>query len=161
MEPQNFSPLAQVFQPLVVDEEDEDTLAALTPAATTTALSYGPASRRRINSMVPSRRAPDPLLAQAQMNNAMKKFPMGTSLSPPDPSKEGGIPIRSGRTGARGRSYDRPSTVEEIREQEGDDIGKAAKLERRLDGIEKRQERIEVLLSRIVDRLSVPTESPF
>jgi hypothetical protein len=51
--------------------------------------------------------------------------------------------------------------VEEIREQEGDDIGKAAKLERRLDEIEKRQERIEVLLSRIVDRLSVPTESPF
>ncbi|KAJ2918690.1 hypothetical protein MD484_g1789, partial [Candolleomyces efflorescens] len=162
MEPQSFSPLAQVFQPLVVEEEDEDTLAALTPAATTTALSYGPASRRRINSIVPSRRAPDPLLAQAQMNNAMKKFPMGagTGLSPPDPSKEGGIPIRSGRTGARGRSYDRPSTVEEIREQESDDIGKSARLERRLDEIEKRQERIEVLLSSIVDRLSVRTESP-
>ncbi|RXW21677.1 hypothetical protein EST38_g4197 [Candolleomyces aberdarensis] len=156
MEPHSFSPLAQVFQPLVVDEEDEEMTAALTPAASTTALSYGPASRRRISSIVPSRRAPDPLLAQAQMNNAMRKFPTGPSLSPPDPPREG-VAIRGGR---RGRSYDRPSTVEEVREQEGDDIGKAARLERRLDVIEKRQERIEALLSRVVDSLSVPRESP-
>lgn len=183
-----FSPLAQVFQPVVTVEEDtEDNRSTATLggpgghtpgnyAATSTALNYGNASRRRINSLVPTRRAPDPLLAQAQMNNAMKKFPSG--LSPPDQhyglDGNGHGPAQGvhGATGIRrrGRSGDRTmlglgSGLEDLRERDSDseveratdDVSsqEAKAVDRRLDEIEKRQERIEDLLKTLVDRLSV------
>jgi len=148
------SPLAQVFQPLVVDEET-DTFAPT--SLTNGGLSYGPASRRRVTSIVPSRRPPDPLLGQAQMNNAMKRFPVTNSgLSPPNPAKNIDVPAKR-----RGRSYDRslperPTIVEEVAELNGRESDVASgMLAKRLDDIEERQQRIENLLNQLVNGMLV------
>ncbi|KAF6761717.1 receptor-activated Ca2+-permeable cation channel [Ephemerocybe angulata] len=159
----SFSPLTQVYQPVIFTEDvDDGSGTSLLPPATSTALSYGAASRRRINSMVPGRRGgPDPLLAQAQMNNAMKKFPGG--LSPPSPPERGGggngavdIVTPRGRSGERNNFSSSLGQVQELEgsEEMGTPTPEPSLVEKRLDDIERRQERIESLLSQLVDGIS-------
>jgi hypothetical protein len=79
----NFSsPLAQVFQPLVVDIPEEGALETdkVPPSGSSSPIapiiSYGPASRRRLSSLAP---APQPELFRGQQNQAhstaFRKFP--------------------------------------------------------------------------------------
>jgi len=77
----------------------------------------------------------------------MKKFPSG--LSPPTPPKGVDIVRR------RGRSYDRHDRGAIMEEEREDDTSPDMRLvEQRLGEIEKRQQRIEDLLSHIVDHFS-------
>jgi hypothetical protein len=110
------SPLAQLFQPVVIDEViPED---ALPYAGTRDGVSYGPASRRRLSSattlqrMIPSGRESDNVIRQS-----------------PDEQSEG---------------LWEPETVEDTEEKEST-LGNL-EWARRLDSIEKRQKRIEELL---------------
>lgn len=143
-----FSPLAQVFQPLVVDEDPfrTTTNSAATNASGSlfpTGISYGPASRRRLTSIQSMHRgAHEPLQTQLQLNTG-KKFPLIGRGSPKD--REG--PFK------RDVSLERmPETVMEVKEQEGasgtNSPGQMQWLER-LTQIEQRQVRIEDLLSQI------------
>jgi len=130
------SPLAQVFQPLVVD----DGLPENTNTPPGPSISYGPASRRRVSSLQSvQRRHPESLTTQAQVN-AMKKFtqrstPVEQSILSEGPDQhshddllktEAKIPLDS-------------------HEREPSDW------ERRLEEMEKRQERIETLLVQIAE----------
>ncbi|KAI0272571.1 hypothetical protein BC834DRAFT_353387 [Gloeopeniophorella convolvens] len=114
------SPLAQLYQPLVVDETiPED---GQPQAGTRDAVSYGPASRRRLSSATMlQRRVPSTGESGAQM-----------AQSPEDSAD-----------GVQG-----PETVEETEEKEST-LG-SLEWARRLDSIEKRQRRIEELLSEII-----------
>lgn len=142
-----FSPLAQVFQPLVVDEDPFKATANNAANASGSlfplGISYGPASRRRLTSIQSMHRgAHEPLQTQLQLNTG-KKFPLIGRGSPKD--REG--PFK------RDISLERmPETVTEVKEQEGasgtNNPGEAQWLER-LTQIEQRQARIEDLLSQI------------
>lgn len=142
-----FSPLAQVFQPLVVDEDPFKATANNAANASGSlfplGISYGPASRRRLTSIQSMHRgAHEPLQTQLQLNTG-KKFPLIGRGSPKD--REG--PFK------RDISLERmPETVTEVKEQEGasgtNNPGEVQWLER-LTQIEQRQARIEDLLSQI------------
>lgn len=194
----SFSPLTQVYQQSFNFPREENTTdngdipsalgtstsgAKSTALMTTTSPNYGAVNRRRLNSIVPAsaaRRSVDPLLAQAQMNNAMRKF-AGTSisLSPPTPPElAAGLRSNESDTAAmdivsptRGRSGERltfGSSLQQVQEHDGghdefspgdpDDLSDGRvnwKVEQRLGAIEKKQERIEKLLEQLVDRLNV------
>lgn len=142
------SPLAQVFQPLVVDEDRfKTTTNNATNALFPTGISYGPASRRRLTSIQSMHRgAHEPLQTQLQLNTG-KKFPIIARGSPKD--REG--PFRRELSSER-----MPETVTEVKEQEDasgtNNPGQAQWLER-LTQIEQRQARIENLLSQIAKNI--------
>ncbi|KAG6844774.1 hypothetical protein H0H87_003892 [Tephrocybe sp. NHM501043] len=149
------SPLAQVFQPLIVDntipEEpgDKTESSPASPGATgpipfPSAVSYGSASRRRLSSVYVTQGHPQsspPLFQQVQAKK-VAMFPK--SSSPP-------------RSSAFSRSPERiapasPSTATEaLEESKADEVGRlgGVAVERRLEEMEKRQERIEELLKQI------------
>ncbi|KAG6919506.1 hypothetical protein DXG01_005096 [Tephrocybe rancida] len=151
------SPLAQVFQPLVVDEaipeepmdKAESSLVsrkATSPVPVPAAVSYGPASRRRMSSMpgLRSQQQPSspPLLHQLQT----RKFPMlSKSSSPP-----AGTFMRSPDRITEAEPPSSPETASRAMEesQANHAMGGVA-IERRLEEMEKRQERIEELLMQI------------
>ncbi|TFK29652.1 hypothetical protein FA15DRAFT_663807 [Coprinopsis marcescibilis] len=139
---QSFSPLAQVFQPVVVETDGTDDGTVVGDA---TGVSYGPATRRRLTSIVQGKR-PDNLLQQAHAN-ALKRSPTGRSPSSP-PSDRMLVPRRR-------PSAETPSTVEEIRDPPTNTRPTYIQedLSKRLDAMEKRQERIENLLAQIADGL--------
>ncbi|KAH9840257.1 uncharacterized protein C8Q71DRAFT_483332 [Rhodofomes roseus] len=160
------SPLAQVFQPFVVEDEND-------PEQEGGALvSYGPASRRRLSSM---QRRPtgmghmDPFGGGPMAGLAGNGMGLGTRRSPGAPSlmspsarlgltgqtlssspetKEIRSPSENGRDSRQGLSQPHePLETAEEEQEEGRSL-----VDRRLEDIEKRQQHIEELLERLVSK---------
>jgi len=126
----NFtSPLAQVFQPLIVDDEIPEN-AELSPShlGIPNGVSYGPASRRRHSVM---QRSPAADYATIQHH----KFP---SMGSHHGSQDG--PSSSGPDAHR-----EPETAGEVQENESS-AGGMAQWAQRLQSLEDGQKRIEALL---------------
>lgn len=118
------SPLAQLFQPLIVDEAiPED---AYPYAGTREGVSYGPVSRRRLSSATTLHKI---TRANRESENENESSP-GRGL------------------GERSGLLWEPETAEETQEQEST-LG-SLEWARRLDSIEKRQKRMEDLLGDIL-----------
>lgn len=167
------SPLAQVFQPLVVDDDrdgDADALSQDGGGGGGALVSYGPASRRRLTSMARrptamahgdffgaaagqagiSRRSP----GQAVMTSPGSRMGMtGQALSSsPEtrettrtPEKE-----RDARSGQGQGSSRLHEPLETAAEEQAE--GAPSPTDRRLEEIERRQQRIEELLEKLVAR---------
>ena len=127
------SPLAQVFKPLVVLDNALD---AVSPGPIT--VSYGPASRRRVSSIHSTQglRHPDSLINQAQAN-ASKKLPPQCS-----PIEQSALWQSPDRTHGESPSTERKPPISSA---ETDDVG-VSEWTRRMERMEKRQERIEDML---------------
>lgn len=143
--PEIYSPLAQVFNPLVV-EDDQNRETPNASSSLASGVSYGPATRRRMTSIHTGQQrrvTHDGLYAQMH-----RKVPvMSDKHSPPDQG-----PLRS-------RSHERwtsPSTTaKEIKDSEentGEDPSNSAILHR-LEDMEQRQARIEELLTQIAHNM--------
>lgn len=138
------SPLAQVFQPLVVGDDHQDEQSSDHNNAL---VSYGPATRRRLSSMVRRPTAPpaDPFGGPSQPQPiGARRIPTGVS-----PSKRSGVlnaSLLSESPDAKSGS-EHMATMEETEEN----IGMSA-LAKRLDSIEQQQKRIEDLLLRLTNR---------
>jgi len=134
------SPLAQVFQPLVVDDNMPETINSAAGPAGPISISYGPASRRRVSSMQSMKqwRHPESLINQAQAN-AMKKFP--PKSSPVDQSALSESPGEG----------DSPLTEQKppMDTAETANVGVPEWI-KRIERMEKQQERIENLLVQII-----------
>ncbi|KAI0050965.1 hypothetical protein FA95DRAFT_1554998 [Auriscalpium vulgare] len=145
---QAFSPLAQIFQPLVVDdnvipEEDHP------QTGTRDAVSYGPASRRRLSTM---KRPGSDFQQQQQQQQQSPGSPLGLSASPLRKFPTGESPGR--RTLAESsdsHSVGEIETLEQTEEKEST-LG-ALQWARKLDGLDKRMRRMEELLSEIAKNL--------
>lgn len=142
----NFSPLAQVFNPLLVeDDHNMDQGPSMVPG-----ISYGPVTRRRLTSFVASNRNVAPEILSHSHSNHSKKFPTLSDKS--SPSEQGIL---------RSASQDllRPphiSTATEIKDAE-EDTGETQEqsiIISRLEEIEKRQQRIESLLAHISENIN-------
>ncbi|KAF4610858.1 hypothetical protein D9613_007044 [Agrocybe pediades] len=140
-----YSPLAQVFNPLLL-EDDHAREANNASSSTTTGVSYGPASRRRLTSIHTGQHRR--VTHDGLMQSMQKKFPvMNDKSSPPD------------RAFLRSRSHERytspSSTAGEIKDAEdnsGEDPN-SAMIINRLEEMERRQVRIEELLTQISQNL--------
>jgi hypothetical protein len=152
------SPLALLFQPLIVDEdvisEDQEDDQNLQKAQNL--LSYGPASRRRLVSLGPRRRG----------RTVSEKSPAASSQNRwqyPDTRQPSHSLTRSddgdGVSRSLGPIQDNPSTssvletagqVLEDEEREGGETG----LNKRLEAMEERQKRIEEMLIKLTEGLS-------
>ena len=169
------SPLAQVFQPLVVDDDRDGEADQLSQDGVGGALvSYGPASRRRLSSMV---RRPTAMVhgdflgasAQAAMGIPRRSPGQATMTSPNarlgitgqalSTSPETRETTRSPEKERDARSVQGqgPSHLHEpletaAEELEDQEEGAASPTDRRLEEIERRQQRIEELLERLVAR---------
>lgn len=171
---QSFSPLARVFQPIVVDST-ESVIEEIGGDQDNNAdgISYGPASRRRRLTSIAQGKRPskEALLQQAQANAALKRFPvpaLGRSPSSPPTmpaQRQQQVPVpipvpamRRRNAGNRGSSVERAMTVEQVRDDVGGGVfsesPEVLRLARQMTEMEKRQERIEALLMQISDRLS-------
>jgi len=119
------SPLAQLFQPLIVDDPiPED---AQLNAGTRDGVSYGPLSRRRLSSATTLQRM---FPSSREVDNAIVQSP-----------------------DQRSEALWEPETAEETEEKEST-LG-SLEWARRLDSIEKRQQRIEELLHEVVSGIRV------
>jgi hypothetical protein len=131
---QNFtSPLAQVFKPLAVHENMPETINPATGPAGPVAVSYGPASRRRVSSMHSTQwRHPESLVHHTQAN-ALKRF--SPKSSPVEQS-------------ALSESPDHARVVSPLTERKPslDTEYVGSDWTSRMDQMEKRQQRIEDLL---------------
>ncbi|KAF5383692.1 hypothetical protein D9615_003626 [Tricholomella constricta] len=139
------SPLAQVFQPLVVDETipEEPTDKSTPPPAPVPvpAVSYGPATRRRLSSMQSVwSQQPGPLI---QANQMKKISLLPRRASPPALMTKSADSILAPES-----SPTSPETaMEALSESEAEHAGEM--WARRLEEMERRQERIEDLLMQI------------
>lgn len=125
------SPLAQIYQPLVVQDAQES--AALGPSG----VSFGPAHRRRLSSMQSTHRIthPDPLGIQEQ-STSLRRFPvMSTTPLSDAPLSES------------------PDQHLGSKDEITGDAGNAKQLIARLDTMEQRQERIEDMLIQLTSYL--------
>ncbi|KAG6860882.1 hypothetical protein C0995_006437 [Termitomyces sp. Mi166 len=152
---QNFvSPLAQVFNPLVVVdrpilEESEradkaESSVSTPPILAPSAVSYGPASRRRI-SMV-SLRGQSPASPPHRQHVKLRKFStFPKTASPPR------MPVAESPEAAEepGSPVSPEAVTEALLESREEHLGGGIVLEQRLEEMEKRQERIEELLKQI------------
>ncbi|KAI0953934.1 hypothetical protein AcV7_007322 [Taiwanofungus camphoratus] len=136
------SPLAQIFQPLVIDENHSDEH----PGDHNALVSYGPASRRRLSSMhrrFNTASHADPFSPHPP--TGMKRFP---NLSPV--SRSGALTSQPLSESPDAHSSNEPmETAEEI--EEGG--APPASWQKRLDNIEERQRRIEDLLLQLSTKL--------
>lgn len=130
---QNFtSPLAQIFQPLVIDEDiPEETESLGIP----TGISYGPASRRRQSLM---QRSP----AAESATQLAHRFP--TMMGDQAIGEEGQLSTSPAPDSAR----QEPETAGQV-EDSGSETGGINQWNRRLQKLEQGQKRIEDLLLQI------------
>jgi hypothetical protein len=147
------SPLAQVFQPLVVDDDpvtSDPSPGPLAAAPATSGVSYGPATRRRLSSM---KRTPtndafggqiSPLKKSSTTGNGPRSGPPGNL--PLSDSPKSGLPAPDD---AEPRQSPFPQTAGETEESEINSGGIIA-WTRRLESMEERQKRIESLLMQLV-----------
>jgi hypothetical protein len=131
----NFtSPLAQVFKPLAVHDNMPETIDPATGPTGPISVSYGAASRRRVSSMQSVQwRHPESLINQAQAN-ALKKFP--------SPIERSALSESPGHIQEESPLIERKPPMDTAG---NGDVG-VAEWTRRMDQIEKRQQRIEDLL---------------
>ncbi|KIM44732.1 hypothetical protein M413DRAFT_442685 [Hebeloma cylindrosporum] len=142
-EGQILSPLAQVFNPLVV-EDDVTREPYISPG-----VSYGPATRRRPLSIRPSQRRPQPdqLSAQSPSNQLRRSPGTGDKDSLRSPSQDR-------------HTVDHPMTAASVKDIENNTTGdlQQSAIMKRLDDLEKRQERIESLLQGLSHNISLITK---
>lgn len=147
MSAQLNSPLAQVYHPVVVDDIAEDP--SNPDSSAQPVISYGPATRRRFTS---THRRPVELFDQAQ-STQLRRFPTtpmnNNRVSPP----ENGI--------LRSRSQDRyhkmqlsTTPASKVSDVSDGEHSQRSEFMQRLDDIERRQERIESLLTQISQNIS-------
>jgi len=159
------SPLAQVFQPMVVDEtipEEPSDKPSLSP------VSFGPASRRRLYSMQSGRSHQHPIAPASPVKSSpLRKFPTMPNPNPSlmipqgqpssrsldeTPGPSGGDPSRDAPSSGAAQSPPPELTITEAGgalELENWTDSQSSIWTKRLSDIEKRQERIEDLLSQI------------
>jgi len=152
------SPLALLFQPLIVDEDVllEDQEDDQNPQKAPNLLSYGPASRRRLVSLGPKRRGRT-LAEKSPAASSQNRWQLPDTRQPSHSltrSDDGDQLSRS-----PGPTRVNPSTssvietagqVLEDEEREGGETG----LSRRLEAMEERQKRIEEMLVKLTESLS-------
>jgi len=154
-EGQTFSPLAQVFNPLVVEDDiTREPYASPGVSYVSSGVSYGPATRRRPLSIQPSQRRPlpDPFPTQFQ-SNQLKMF-QGASDKDSPPGR-GFMPSASQDQ----HTVNPAMTAADIKDVDNmkDDLQQSA-IMKRLDDMEKRQERIESLLQNLSHNISTITK---
>ncbi|KAF9779137.1 hypothetical protein BJ322DRAFT_1013723 [Thelephora terrestris] len=151
------SPLALLFQPIVVEEEavsddhQEDYQNSMRPP---NLLSYGPASRRRLVSVGPRRRG-GILTESSPATSALARW------QSQDPGQPSSSPGRSDEGDHFSRSPDpiNPSTLSvsetaaQVLEEEENEGGETG-ISRRLEMMEERQKRIEEMLLKLTHHLS-------
>lgn len=132
------SPLAQVFQPLIVDDDIPEEPNGESPSSPP-GVSYGPASRRRLMSMQSlGQRRPQDLVQNSNPANAVKRVPSsGNGQGNVDQPSDSGNP---------------PATAGEVKEME-ENRPDLPEWTERLDAIEKQQGKIEGLLMQLVKDL--------
>jgi len=138
----NFtSPLAQIYQPLVVDDDLRDDQAA--ELTQPNMVSYGPASRRRLSSM---HRFPPaaPLDMRRSGSRGQHAFPVQES-----PRSIGDV--KQGRAGGES-PMSTPEPASQALEDEGG-TGSTLQLITRLSRIEERQKRLEDLILQLTSDL--------
>jgi len=148
MSAQSYSPLAQVYNPVVIDDNMED---SSNPGhSAQPVISYGPATRRRFT---PIQRRPVGLSDQAH-STQLRRFPTIPTMNMKKVSPPAHGILRS-------RSQDRylkmqPSTApqSEVSDMSDGEHPQRPEFMQRLDDIEKRQERIESLLIHISQTIS-------
>lgn len=157
------SPLAQVFQPLVWDDDRDGETDGLSQEGGGGALvSYGPASRRRLSSMM---RRPTAMVHNDVFGAAAGQVPwrssgqamttrpgiIGQALSTSPETRETTRPEkeRDARSVGQGSSHLHEPLETAAEEQEE---GAPSPTDRRLEEIERRQQRIEELLEKLVAR---------
>ena len=123
------SPLAQNFQPLMVDDDIPEEQAPHS-SLTIPAISYGPASRRRQSVM---QRSP---VADSAVHMAQRSSMMDNQVSLP------GSPEAA--------SHAEPATAEEITERKTSET-LSSELTQRLEQLEQGQKRIEELLLKLIN----------
>ncbi|KAF9482552.1 hypothetical protein BDN70DRAFT_874905 [Pholiota conissans] len=145
-----FSPLAQVYNPLLAhdlahDDHNRDPLIHGSPSAAQ-AISYGPASRRRLTSILSTQQRPS-LDTFGQSSHRPSRIVSGQETSSPP---QYGIPPRS-RSQDPPHSARNPISAQEVKDME-DDTGENPEqitVMSRLDNIERQQAKIESLLLEI------------
>ena len=140
------SPLAQVFMPVVVDDditEDSSDRGSLHPHDSHLP-SYGPASRRRISAMhTTARRATDP---SSRTPGATQRTPfLSIDTGSSDVLGEALLSVSPG-------CQQVPPTAEEL-EENMEDYGGMTELLQRIKDMEERQQRIEDMLIQLSTRL--------
>lgn len=135
---QSISPLAQVFQPLIMDDVDDDPKEGTPQSTPAPLISYGPASRRRLASMQSMRR-PDPIPI------AQRRPPLPVINTRQEPFHGPGSLSASPQQGTQ------PETAEEAEENSFED-GSMVRWFERMKRMEERQKRIEDMLLELVGR---------
>ena len=149
MSAQSYSPLAQVYNPVVVDVDDNTTEDPSNPGnSTLPIISYGPATRRRFTS---TQRRPVELPDQA-VSTQLKRFPsIPTTNYKVSPPEHGILRSRSqDRNLRKQRSTALQSTMSDISNGE---LQESAFMQR-LDAIERSQAKIESLLTQISQNIN-------
>lgn len=134
------SPLAQIFHPLVVDEEPEELPSegeSSSPSGGTHGISYGPVTRRRLTSM--TKRIGADTALPSPIRTGGHRFPI--TQAPLDTLEE---------PGGLGHQQALKTAAQTEGEEEVSGWVPPA-LNKRLDDIEQRQMRIEGLLNRLVE----------
>jgi hypothetical protein len=141
------SPLAQIYQPIAVDDDiPEDAEADAQLASGTAALSFGPVTRRRRLSSRVHARVPADVRSGLGLN--VRKPSLGSSPMLRNRPLPDDVPLAS-------PSPDKmpwPESAGQVEEEEGERGGDALPWVKRLDMIEERQKRIEDLLIQLTRR---------
>lgn len=148
------SPLALLFQPIVVEEEavaDDPQDDNQNPVKPSSLLSYGPASRRRLISIGPRRRDRAETSSAASALNRWQHDTRHLSRSSTR-SDEGDQFYRSPDP-INPSTSSMPETAAQAQEEEERDGGEPG-LSRRLEVMEERQRRIEEMLMKLTEHLS-------
>jgi hypothetical protein len=146
-----FSPLAQVFNPFLHDDNREAQVFGSPP--TTQGVSYGPASRRRFTSILSSQPRPAPeTFSNGQSNHRSNRI---LSANETTSSPQYAIPPRS-RSSDPSHSMRSPVSAQEMKDMDDDtsEMPEQATLMSRLDDIENRQMKIESLLVAISNSIN-------
>lgn len=150
MSAQSYSPLAQVYNPVIVDVDDNMMEDLSNPGnSTLQVISYGPATRRRFT---PTQRRPHVEPPDQAVSSQLKRFPtISTTNYKVSPPERGILRSRSGdRTLKRQRSSALQSNASEFSNGEHQDSA----FMQRLDVIERSQAKIESLLAQVLQNIS-------
>lgn len=168
------SPLAQVFQPLIVNEEPSmsddvqqqqfEFPGSGSAAPPTSVISYGPATRRRLSSMVPAQHQQPSHRRGFSTATGDSFFPPAQSAAPQGQTSALGLAMRrpAGGRGGAGLGTIASEVVSESPDSHAgpaetasqiEEEGSESALETRLDRMESRQKRIEDLLVQLAAKI--------
>lgn len=159
MSTQSFSPLAQMYNPVVVDDNNMMEDHSNTGNSTLPVISYGPATRRRFTS---TQRRPMEIPDQAD-SSQFKRFPTIPASSYNSPPERGFLRSRSQDRNSKMQSSTalRPKTSNislqsKTSHMSNGELQESAFMQR-LDAIERSQAKIESLLIHITQNMSSNT----